>query len=209
MVHWKPNCHSNFPEFTFILGGPLESVKLRFHCILNLSLYFAACVVQIFMWWISDLVYDLSLFPVLSQAFSHLLHKRSCVLLLACTVRNEETLNAFIQLLSKYCSLTVSGDKTLVSPCRGQHRFSLTELLCSPANSLFHCVLEPFITIPKVCDRPDPPLSRTHSERIYSHSDSSSFKNIVSIYKSVINTMLKVIFWSRREKVIEKGVDAI
>lgn len=47
----------------------------------------------------ADLIYDLSLFPVLSQAFSHLLHKRSCVLLLACTVRNEETLNAFIQLL--------------------------------------------------------------------------------------------------------------
>ncbi|GFG35445.1 hypothetical protein Cfor_09103 [Coptotermes formosanus] len=47
----------------------------------------------------ADVVYDLNLFPVLCQAFSHLLLGRPCVLLLACTVRNQETLDTFMQLL--------------------------------------------------------------------------------------------------------------
>jgi hypothetical protein len=47
----------------------------------------------------ADVVYDLNLFPVLCQAFSHFLFRRSCVLLLACTVRNQETLDSFMQLL--------------------------------------------------------------------------------------------------------------
>ncbi|XP_021938061.1 protein-lysine N-methyltransferase EEF2KMT isoform X2 [Zootermopsis nevadensis] len=49
----------------------------------------------------ADVVYDVSLFPVLCQAFCHLLFKRPCILLLACTVRNKETLDAFMQLLKK------------------------------------------------------------------------------------------------------------
>lgn len=50
----------------------------------------------------ADVVYDPSIFKILTDAFYYFLNaKNNSQIILACTVRNSETLESFIKLLSK------------------------------------------------------------------------------------------------------------
>jgi hypothetical protein len=189
--------HHNFLEFTFMLGSPLKSVKSRFHGVLN----FWVCILQ---HGLHRYLCDGFQIWYITWVCSLCWVKHSAI----CCTRGPVFYSWPVQFVmrkhwmhsSNFWVSTVLSPfqmiQTLVSPYSGQRSFNLTVLWFSRANSLFHCVLDPFITIPEVCDRPDPPLSRTHSKRInvtIPTPNNLSFKNTLCQNLTKVQTKLDLI----------------